>query len=98
MDQSNMKHNDDLFTNLNDNHEFKNKQDRYDIYVNKDYVGQKMMFAQNEEIYDVEDFLKEQGVNDFQTELDGDHFHFQTDNDAESQAMKEVLGVYLQSR
>jgi capsule polysaccharide export protein KpsE/RkpR len=86
------------FSDEDNDSETKMNHDRYDIYVNKDYVGQKTVLGQNEDIFDLEDFLKEQGISGFQSELEGDHFHLTSPDDSSATNMKDVLNVYLQSR
>jgi hypothetical protein len=72
--------------------------DAYEVFVNEQFVGQKIVLAQNEDIFDVEDFLKDRGFHHFTTNLDGDRFSIQTDNTFQEQKMKENLEVYLQIR
>lgn len=72
--------------------------DTYEVYVNQDFVGQKILLAQNEDIYVVEDFLKERGFQQFTTELNGVQFVVHTKDPFQEKKMKENLDVYLQIR
>jgi hypothetical protein len=69
--------------------------DRYEIYVNNDFVGYKILLNQSDSIEDVDDFLKQQGIKEFSGQLDGDHYYIQT-NDANT--VKDMLGVYCYNR
>lgn len=84
--------------NLDMYSDMKNAHDHYKVYVNGDFVGDKTILAQNEDIFDIENYLSQQGFADFSTELDGDHFIISTENPADAQAMKDALSVYLQIR
>ncbi|WP_085522570.1 hypothetical protein [Tuberibacillus sp. Marseille-P3662] len=72
--------------------------DRYDVYVNDDFVGIKSLMATNDRIDDLNEFLQEEGFQHFNTEASGGHFHIQSENEANVDSMKDVLHVYLQSR
>lgn len=72
--------------------------DSYEVYVNKNYVGNKTLVAQGENIYDVADYLKEQGFDRFNSHLTGNSFSIEVDNREESKKMKETLSAYLQIR
>lgn len=69
--------------------------DCYEVYVNNDFIGQKKLYNQNEDIFDLEEFLQEQGISGFETKLDGDHFVIVDASDQPN--LKEVLHLYLQS-
>jgi hypothetical protein len=72
--------------------------DRYDVYVNDDFVGQKPLLNQSEDITDVSDFLKSQGFNSFQALVDGDHYKIEPTDSNTERKMKEALSIYLQTR
>jgi len=76
-------------------YEVKNSSDSYDIYVNNEYVGKKVMVTQTEDLTDIMDFLKTQGVEDVNGKLDGDHYQI-TANDPEQ--VKDIMKVYLENR
>lgn len=77
------------------NGDSKLSEDRYEIYVNDDFVGYKTLFNASDSLADVDDFLKTQGVQNFSTELDGDHYKIKA---SESDQIKEILDVYCQNR
>jgi hypothetical protein len=77
------------------NGDSKLSEDRYEIYVNNDFVGYKTLYYASDSLGDVDDFLKTQGVRNFTTELDGDHYKIKA---AESHQIKEILEVYCQNR
>jgi hypothetical protein len=43
----------------------------------------------------VDDFLKQQGINEFSGHLDGDHYYIQT---TDANTVKDMLGVYCHNR
>ncbi|MFC7391923.1 hypothetical protein [Scopulibacillus cellulosilyticus] len=72
------------------------RNDRYDVYVNGDYVGMKKLFSGNETIDDINDFLTENGFSSYQAVCDGDYYRIYTNQYPE--ALKEILSFHLQSR
>ncbi|RXJ02570.1 hypothetical protein DS745_06250 [Anaerobacillus alkaliphilus] len=78
-----------------DSLELKNAHEAYDIYVNDEYIGKKLVLTQSEEIDDVVDFLKVQGVENVSTTLDGDHYVIKTENE---QHVKDIIEAYLKNR
>lgn len=80
--------NDDAF-------ELKSEHDAYDVYVNEEYIGKKILMTQSEGIEDVGDFLKRQGIEDVSTNLTGDHYVIKTN---EAERAKKVINAYLENR
>jgi hypothetical protein len=74
----------------------KNAHDSYDVYVNEDFVGKKVLAAQTEEIDDVMNFLEKQGFTNLHSRLDGDHYIIEANEDNER--LKETLSTYLKIR
>ncbi|MBM7662399.1 capsule polysaccharide export protein KpsE/RkpR [Bacillus mesophilus] len=72
--------------------------DRYDVYVNGEFVGHKVLLTQSEDITDVNDFLKTQGFKHFEGRLDGDHYDLHVEDNQSLQDMREALQIYLQIR
>ncbi|OAS82977.1 MULTISPECIES: hypothetical protein [Metabacillus] len=70
--------------------------DRYDVYVNQDYIGQKYLLSAQESVQDIDDFLRNEGYSNFQSYLDGDHYYIKAVNNEHDVA--NVLKVYLQNR
>ncbi|KAA0546179.1 hypothetical protein FZW96_17650 [Bacillus sp. BGMRC 2118] len=85
-----------IFDEVNSSTDTKLNHDRYDVYVNGEFVGHKTLLTQSETIGDVNDFLQTQGYQKFEAKLDGDHYDVQVDED--EAAVKEALQIYLQSR
>ncbi|RXT15254.1 hypothetical protein [Ammoniphilus sp. CFH 90114] len=83
---------------LDDNHQLKQVHDEYDVYVNEDYVGKKILLTQNDTLQDIDHFLKQNGFGEFTADLTGDHYRIMPTNMAESNEMKEQLSIYLQIR
>ncbi|MFC4619925.1 hypothetical protein ACFO4N_14525 [Camelliibacillus cellulosilyticus] len=70
--------------------------DRYEIYVNGDYIGTKLNGLNPNLFEDIDHFLYEQGFREYDVAIDGDLFKINTLND--NPELKEVLHIYLQSR
>lgn len=71
-------------------------EDQYDVYVNDDLIGQKSLKNQGENLSDIDDFLKQQGITDFTASLDGDHYTIKTDGSNEE--ITGALHVYFNNR
>lgn len=71
--------------------------DSYRVFVNNDYVGNKILLAQNEKIEDLEKYLKNNGFKNFSTKLIGNQYIIDSAED-ESYDMKNTLNIYLQTR
>ncbi len=85
-----------LINNRNDDNQVKLNEDQYDVYVNENFVGQKSLKNQGEKLSDIDDFLNQQGINDFSASLDGDHYKIQTEElDFE---ITDALKVYFNNR
>ncbi len=84
-----------MFNEVNSSTNSKLNHDRYDVYVNGEFVGHKLLLTESEEISDVDDFLRVQGYKNFNASIDGDHYEIHAENDRE---LYEALQIYLQSR
>lgn len=69
--------------------------DSYHVYVNDDFVGDKVLIGQNEGVSDVTSYLINQGFQNFSANLDGNHFNIYSD---EANKLKRTLSVYLNNR
>lgn len=69
--------------------------DSYHVYVNNDFVGDKVLIGENEGMEDVTSYLVNQGFENFSANLDGNHFNIYS-NDTEK--LKRTLNVYLKIR
>ncbi|MED4015849.1 hypothetical protein ACWE42_22615 [Sutcliffiella cohnii] len=82
---------------INQNENFtKISHDRYEVYVNGDYVGQKPLLAASEDITSVNDFLHSHGYNNFVGHLDGDHYNIESNY--RDDELKQALKIYLHTR
>jgi hypothetical protein len=82
--------------NANRDNQVKLQEDRYDVYVNDDFVGQKSLKNQGEHLSDIDGFLKQQGITDFTASLDGGHYKIRAEGlDAE---IADALKVYFNNR
>lgn len=80
-----------------DGYNAKLNQDRYEVYVNGDYVGEKSLLVQTDDITDVDDFLHQEGYTEFASDLDGDHYNINAD-EASQEDLKNNLKLYLKIR
>lgn len=70
--------------------------DRYEVYVNGDYVGQKTLLNQIDDITDVNDFLRTHGLSNFKAHLDGDRYDIYAGR--EGNKIRDALSIYFQNR
>ena len=82
--------------NRDEENQVKLNEDQYDVYVNDDFVGKKSLKNQGENLSDIDDFLKLQGINDFSASLSGDHYNIKTDNSKAD--ITDALNVYFNNR
>ncbi|WP_139490530.1 hypothetical protein [Brevibacillus dissolubilis] len=80
-----------------ENQETKMSHDRYEVYVNNAFVGNKVLLTQTEDARDVERFIDSQGFIDTQVDVVGDHIQVSTANDT-AEELKDVLRSYLAIR
>ena len=71
--------------------------DEYRVFVNKDFIGNKVLLAQNEQPGDLEKYLRNKGFEKFTTKLTGNEYVI-TPNKDDSNDMKNALQVYLRNR
>ncbi|MFA9556433.1 hypothetical protein ACERII_03865 [Evansella sp. AB-rgal1] len=76
----------------------KMNEDSYDVYVNNDYMGKHTLFAQNEDVTAITDFLHEQGFHNMSLEVKGDHIVVHSESEEDVQQMEKALRVFLQNR
>lgn len=72
--------------------------DSYEVYVNGDYVGNKSLITQGEEISDIDKHLQLEGFKSFDEEVMGNHVDIKTNNLEEARRIKQNLNVYLRIR
>lgn len=71
-------------------------EDRYEVFVNGDKVGDKIQRTQVEDSAYLQSYLQKNGFKGFNYEVQGDHIEIQTDQDPRH--MKEILASYLSLR
>ncbi|KMM36548.1 hypothetical protein [Guptibacillus hwajinpoensis] len=76
----------------------KNAHDSYNVYVNDDYVGNKILFSHCEKIEDLSDYLNNKGFYNFQAEVEGDHYRLQMTEQDQGEVVKDELHNYLHLR
>lgn len=72
--------------------------DSYEVYVNGEYVGNKSLITQGEEISDIDKHLQLEGFNTFDEKIMGNHVEISTNNLEEARRIKQNLNVYLRIR
>lgn len=72
--------------------------DSYEVFVNDDYVGNKVLINQSDEVRDIDGYLQGQGVAKFQSELDGGRYLIHAEDHSIAKRAKDVLNVYLSIR
>lgn len=70
-------------------------EDQYEVYVNDHLVGHKSLKNQGESLSDIDDFLRYQGLNDFNCSLEGDHYNISTN---QANEVTDALSVYFNNR
>ncbi|WP_442599584.1 hypothetical protein [Neobacillus sp. D3-1R] len=84
-----------IATNNTANGATKLSEDRYEIYVNEDFVGYKSLHNVSDQISDVDDFIKSQGIVEFKGQLEGDHYYINGEN---PERLKDILSIYCRNR
>lgn len=82
--------------NSTDIMDMKLNQDRYEVYVNGEFLGEKSLKTQGEKLSDIDDFLVLQGISDFSSSCEGDHYNITTDGNKNS--IVHALSIYFQNR
>jgi len=72
--------------------------DRYHVYVNDEFVGDKVLLTENNRISDLEGYLRDAGFKDFKATLEGGHYLISSENRLDSVEMKNHLASYLRIR
>jgi len=85
-----------VYTNLDSDSDMKLTEDRYEVFVNGNFVGHKSLKNPGEQLSDIDGFLQSQGLNDFSSSLDGDHYQIQT-NERDGD-ITDALSVYFNNR
>jgi hypothetical protein len=76
--------------------EMKLHHDQYEVYVGDDFVGSKTLHNQTDKLSDIDDFLRNNGMDSFQTSLKGDHYTIKPNDKADK--IVKALEVYFKNR
>ena len=82
--------------NFDSDADVKLTEDRYEVFVNGNLVGLKSLKNPGEQLSDIDGFLRSQGLNDFSSSLDGDHYQIQTNG--QDGDITNALNVYFNNR
>lgn len=80
--------------NIENDYDTKIHEDKYEVYVNGQFVGHKTLKNPGEKLSDIHDFLQKEGITDFSATLEGDHYHIKTND----QNTTDILSVYFNNR
>lgn len=83
-------------TNTNLNNEVKLTEDRYEVFVNGNFVGRKSLKNPGEQLSDIDGFLQSQGLSGFSSKLDG--AHYQIDTNGQDSDITNALSDYFNNR
>ncbi|NLI59941.1 MAG: hypothetical protein GX375_00735 [Clostridiales bacterium] len=73
--------------------------DRYHVFVNGDYVGDKLSIAQGDGGWkSIEDYLKGREFTDYRVTKDGDHIYVDVQDEGNAEQIRNHLSVYTQIR
>lgn len=83
-----------------DQHEQEDKlyHDSYEVFVNGDYVGNKILLTQVERLSDVDQHLKANNFNNFKVETIGNRVDIKTDDLSEARRIKQNLNIHFNTR
>ncbi|MEO2076265.1 MAG: hypothetical protein ABGX20_12920 [Bacillus sp. (in: firmicutes)] len=71
-------------------------EDRYEVFVNNHFVGQKALKSQGENLSDIDEFLRNQGYSSFSSSINGDHYIISVNEDISE--IENALSVYFNNR
>lgn len=74
------------------NHEF------YNVFVNGDFIGRRILLEQNDKIGDMSSYLSQNNFSGFSTTIDGNNYYILEPDSDMSKQMKKQLDVYLNIR
>lgn len=86
------------FFNIRNENEDIIENDSYDVYVNDDFVGRKVLYSESEDISNISDYLSSNGYGDFTYTEDGNKFIIEDFDEEEADKMKNQLETYLNIR
>lgn len=67
----------------------------YNVFVNGDFVGRKILLAQNESITDMSSYLIQNNFSGFSTTVGGNDYYIIEPDNVMAKQMKKQLDVYL---
>ncbi|WP_421385148.1 hypothetical protein ACOJQI_10395 [Bacillus salacetis] len=76
--------------------EMKLQHDQYQVYVGDDLIGRKTLLNQADKLSDIDDFLRSNGIDSFQTSLEGDHYTIQPNEKADK--IVKAMEIYFKNR
>ena len=83
-------------SNLSTDVHSKLTEDRYEVFVNHSFVGQKTLKSRGEDLSDIDDFLRNQGFISFSSSINGDHYIISANEHISE--IENALTVYFNNR
>lgn len=85
-----------LKNSLDDN--LKTYYDTYDVFVNGDYIGHKVLAAENEKPSDINSHLEQHGFYNFKDDIEGNQISIEIEDNDEAKRIKRDLKIFLNTR
>ncbi|PYZ91608.1 hypothetical protein CR194_18415 [Salipaludibacillus keqinensis] len=82
----------------NNEGEMKLENERYEMFVNGEYIGEHTLYAEKEEATDIGDFLDHQGYHHVQIDVEGDHIMIHCQDKSEADRVEQALRVFIHNR
>ncbi|WP_043931697.1 hypothetical protein [Bacillus sp. EB01] len=82
--------------NIDGSNDTKLNADQYKVFVNDSFVGEKALENPGENLSDIDDFIKLQGITDFAACLEGNKYTIEADSKVND--IKDTLEVYFNNR
>ncbi|WP_280771062.1 hypothetical protein [Salipaludibacillus daqingensis] len=76
----------------------KMNEDRYEMFVNGEYVGENTLYTDQEDATDILDFLDKQGFHDVQMDVEGDHIMIHCSDKSEAERVEAAIRVFAKNR
>lgn len=70
----------------------------YRVFVNGDYIGDKVLLGQNEEVKELDEYLKNNNFTNYSTLVDGNRYLIKEEDRGQAHKMKDNLQIYLNIR
>ncbi|GFR35365.1 hypothetical protein [Thermobrachium celere] len=83
---------------INNIYDIKQEHDSYRVFVNGDYVGDKVLISEAEDVKDVERFLHDRGFTNISSQIEGNMYNIIVTDEEAAEEIKRNVDVYLKNR